>query len=188
MGKSYIPDNPLVDDFTGMLKSGVQKATLYGKYLGKLAKGKTVRYKIPDNSMKPYLNKGDVVIIKHATVSNIGVGDIVFYRKGDELVIRRVIRKIEKVGETIIFTKAESSKKAEPPVKPSQIIGKVVKAERWGKEISLPPANFYQKITAYGTIPLYKVVFNTIAGIIPFVHPEDELLDEWGRRKTTNKK
>lgn len=187
MGRKYAPDNPVIDNFSNILSSNVKKASAYGKCIGTISKGKTLKIKINDNLMKPYLKRGDVVTIKPATIDHVEPGDLLFYRLGDSMLIRKIIRKIERVGESTIFAKAETSRKPEKPIKPSQVFGKVIKIERNKKEVHLPPkANFFQKATAYGTIPVQKIILRALGAMVPFYHPKDELLDEWGRRKYKN--
>lgn len=172
----YIPYNPIVDNFSGELDSGVLDASKYGKHLGILGKGKSLKVNIPDNAMSPALRKGDVLTIKPASIDKIGVGNLVYFRKGSVLVVRRVIRSVIKRGKTYLITKADSSSTPEKVVKASQVFGKVSRLERNGRKIGVPNyAGFFNKITCFGTVPLYKVILRAIVSFIPFIHMKDDI-------------
>jgi len=172
----YIPYNPVIDNFSGELDSGVLDASKYGKNLGILGKGKSLKVKVSDNSMSPTLLKGDIITVKPASIDRMKVGDLVYFRKGSALVVRRVIRSVIKTGETYLITKADSSSTPEKTVKASQVFGKVAKLEREGRNIAVPNhAGFFDKITCFGTVPFYRVILRTIVSVIPFVHLKDDV-------------
>jgi hypothetical protein len=170
----YSPVNPVVDNFASVLNQGVNKATQYGKYMDTLGNGKDLKIVISDKDMRPAFEPGDTVTIKQSTIDMIRVGDLVFYRLGSSLVLRRVIRSVIKPGDTFVITKAETSKTPEKSVKASQIVGKVVKLERKGKNIRVPnQAYFFDRITYFGTIPLHTALIRKFLTFVPFVRQND---------------
>lgn len=176
MESKYTPYNPVIDDFSEALDDGVVNATKYGEFLGKLGKGKDNKFTITDSQMRPALYTGDVATIKPCRLDEIKVGNLVFYRLGSQMVVRRVIRTVIKVGETTLVTKADSSNKADRPVRASQVVGKVVKLTRDGRNMAVPNyANFWEKLTCYGTIPFHQVLLRGILSFIPFVHLKDDV-------------
>lgn len=173
---SYRPYNPVVEDFTQQLDSGIGDASQHGKVMGSMEKGKNIVVVIPDNNMAPALKKDDKVTIKSSRLDGLKVGNLVFYRLGSNMVVRRVIRSVIKPNDTYLITKADNISKMDKPVKASQIVGKVIKLERNGRNISVPSyANIFQKMTCYGTIPFHQALFKALLSVIPFVHPKDDI-------------
>ncbi|MCD4783917.1 MAG: S24 family peptidase [Candidatus Eremiobacteraeota bacterium] len=172
----YVPLNPVIDNFSHELNSGVLNATKYGKNVGALGKGKSLKVTIRDNAMIPAIRKGDVVTVKSASIDKMNVGDLVYFRKGGTLIVRRVIRSVIRTGETYLTTKADSSSAPEKSVKASQVFGKITRLERNGKNVRVSSyVGIINKITCFGTIPLYRVILRTIVSVIPFVHMKDDV-------------
>lgn len=175
MEKKYVPLNPVVDDFTGELSHGIRNASQYGKFMDTLGHGKELKITISDALMDPALRKGDIVTIKPTSIDKMNVGDLLFYRLGPTMVVRRVIKSVIQIGDTYLVTKADTSNVPEKSVKASQVIGKVIKVERNGKNIRVPnQASFFDKLTAFGTIPFHVALFRKILSFIPFVRPKDD--------------
>jgi len=80
---------------------------------------------VASESMKPSLNKGDLVVIDQKS-HNLDKNDIIAYRKGSKIIIHR-INKIEKNGDDInYYTKGDNNKKNDDLiVKADMILGKV---------------------------------------------------------------
>ncbi len=80
------------------------------------------------NSMKPYIKRGDVVLvrkIKHEDIKNICLGDIIEYQIDNKIVIHRVINIIEgSGGKRTFITKGDANNAADPnPVEEKQVLG-----------------------------------------------------------------
>ena len=80
---------------------------------------------VASESMKPSLNKGDLVVIDQKS-HNLDKSDIIAYRKGAKIIIHR-INKIEKNGDDInYYTKGDNNRKNDDLiVKDDMILGKV---------------------------------------------------------------
>ncbi|MCE1245225.1 MAG: hypothetical protein LWY06_01130 [Firmicutes bacterium] len=176
MERGYTPINPVVDNFNSELSRGVNKATQYGKYMNTLGHGKDLVISISDKDMHPAFEPGDSITIKPATIDQIRVGDFVFYRLGSMVVIRRVIRSVIKLGDTYLVTKAERSKTPEKPVKASQVVGKVIKLERKGRNMRVPNyASILNKLTCFGTVPFHTALIRKFLSFVPYVRVQDDL-------------
>lgn len=172
----YQPYNPVSENFNKDLNTGVADITRTSKYVGALRGSKACEVIVSDNLMKPALRKDDVVTITPATIDKIKVGDFVFYRQGNNMVARRVIKRVIEPGEIYLITKQESSKTPEKRLRASTIVEKVSKLMRNGKEIKVPNrASFIDELSAFGTIPFGKVILKFIAIFIPFLHVDDGL-------------
>ncbi|MDD2360001.1 MAG: signal peptidase I, partial [Syntrophaceticus schinkii] len=83
---------------------------------------------IYSGSMRPSIEVGDIVIVAQKNTSLLDVGDVISYRVKDSPIptVHRVIT-IEGDGSSKAFiTKGDDNKEADQPVKPEQVMGKVV--------------------------------------------------------------
>ena len=174
MKNGYKPYNPVTENFAKDLNTGVKDVTRCGKYIGALRGDKPCEVCISDRLMEPALKDGDVVTIVPATLDKIKVGDFVFFRQGQKMVVRRVIKSVIKPGETFLITKPDSSKEPDKPLRASQVVGKVGKLFRHGKYIKVPnSASFFNKLSAFGVVPPFTVFLKFIAIFIPFLNIDD---------------
>lgn len=78
-------------------------------------------FKVASGSMKPYLNIGDIIIIKKSDVYKIK--DVITYKEGNKsFVTHRVVA----INEDGIITKGDTNNTNDAPVKDEEILGKVV--------------------------------------------------------------
>lgn len=65
---------------------------------------------IATGSMKPNINKGDVVVIeKNNNYKNIKIGDVLAFKHNDILIVHRVINIIEEEGKYYFYTKGDNN-------------------------------------------------------------------------------
>jgi len=109
----------------------VKSATLAKEIL---KRGYCVRIPTLGSSMFPLISS--IVHIEPATAEDIKVGDIAVYSSGEKLVAHRLVRKMFKGGKEILVVKGDTwLDKSE--VFAEDIIGKVIKAEKWGIQLNL---------------------------------------------------
>jgi signal peptidase len=77
-------------------------------------------------SMEPTVMSGDVVITRDVTAESVEVGDIIRYRRDDIFILHRVVEIQKDDGEIRFITRGDANHTLDPPVKPSQLNGKVV--------------------------------------------------------------
>lgn len=85
-------------------------------------------------SMFPVLSTGDSVIV--SSVDNLKKGDIILFRKDENIVCHRVMKIISREGKVFYVTRGDSLFYDDAPVSVDDIIGKVSIIER--KRMSLP--------------------------------------------------
>lgn len=172
----YQPYNPVSENFNKDLNTGVADVSRTSKYVGAMRGNKPCEVIIPDQLMEPALMKDDMAVITPATIDKIKVGDFVFFRQGNRMVVRRVIKRVIDPKEIYLITKPESSRTPDKRLRASTIVGKVSKLSRNGQEIKVPNrGSFIDELSAFGTIPFGKVVLKFIAIFIPFLHVDDGL-------------
>lgn len=102
-----------------------------------LSKGSCLRFRARGGSMHPFIRDGDVLKVEPAEVSEIKLGDVIFYRTGSRPVAHRVIRKVSENGKAFLVTKGDSSPSSDQPVYPEDLLGKIVAVERNGLDLRL---------------------------------------------------
>lgn len=78
-------------------------------------------FKVASGSMVPYLNVGDIIVIKKSDVYK--TEDIITYKEGDKSFVTHRIVSIDEDGVT---TKGDANNTNDKPVKDDEILGKVV--------------------------------------------------------------
>jgi signal peptidase len=101
-----------------------------------LSLGLGVRFRAPGTSMHPTIRHGDVITVEPVSPANLERGDIIFYRLQDSFIAHRIVSFEEKNGCGLTFVlRGDASKNCDIPVKPEQVLGKVVCLERGHRRI-----------------------------------------------------
>lgn len=77
-------------------------------------------------SMQPTLEAGDLVIVRDIDPSEIDVGDVIRFRKGDVPVIHRVVDLDDSGARPVFITRGDNNDKDDPPVLAANVDGEVV--------------------------------------------------------------
>ncbi|MDP2157041.1 MAG: signal peptidase I [Nitrospirota bacterium] len=93
-----------------------------------LGDGFNVRLNTRGFSMFPLIRTGDRIIIK--SVRSPALGDVIVFKKNDELVCHRLRRIFVENGTTFLQTKGDNQFKPDEPITSSEILGKVVEIDR----------------------------------------------------------
>jgi len=93
-----------------------------------LGDGFNVRLNTRGFSMFPLIRTGDRIIIK--PVRSPAPGDVIVFKRNDELVCHRLRRISMKDGITFLQTKGDNQFKPDEPITLSDILGKVVEIDR----------------------------------------------------------
>ncbi len=85
-------------------------------------------YVIVSGSMEPTISLGDIAIVKKIrNVSQVGLGDIIAFKFGDEVVMHRIVAIEQESNIPVFVTKGDANRDIDPwVVEPDKIIGKVV--------------------------------------------------------------
>ena len=99
-----------------------------------LQDGQSIRFCAHGMSMKPTIQHGDFVTVEPVEPSDIRRGDIVLYRTRDHVIAHRVVGLT--ASRRFLFC-GDGIETADQPVRPDQILGKVVALERDGHLLRL---------------------------------------------------
>lgn len=132
-----------------------------------LDKGASFRFRAKGFSMSPFIKDGDVLTVALWQGTTPRLGDVVvFTHPGTgKLIIHRVI---EKKTDSYL-TKGDNSPEGDGLISKADILGRVTKAERNGKEISLglgPERFVIAFLTRRGLFPLLRPVWRFVRLII----------------------
>jgi signal peptidase I len=103
-----------------------------------LKRGALLRFQVPGDSMHPFIQDGDVLMVEPANIAKVGVGEVILYYRADKRLIAHRIIRINRQGEsTVLTTQGDSLDRADPPIQPEQVLGKVIMIERNSRRLRL---------------------------------------------------
>ena len=86
--------------------------------------------------MHPTIRHGDVITVEPVAPSNLKMGDIILYRLRNDFIAHRIMNIEERNGCGLTFIlRGDASTNCDVPVKPEQVLGKVVCLERGHRSI-----------------------------------------------------
>ena len=101
-----------------------------------LSLGFGVRFRAPGTSMHPTIRHGDLITVEPVAPSNLKRGDIILCRLQNGFIAHRLVNIEERNGCGLtFFLRGDASTTCDAPVKPAQVLGKVVCLERGHRRI-----------------------------------------------------
>ena len=101
-----------------------------------LSLGFGVKFRAPGTSMHPTIRHGDLITVEPVASSNLKRGDIILYRLQNAFIAHRLVNIEERNGCGLTFIlRGDASTTCDAPVKPAQVLGKVVRVERGHRRI-----------------------------------------------------
>jgi signal peptidase I len=103
-----------------------------------LSLGFGVRFRAPGTSMHPTIRHGDLITVEPVEPSNLKRGDIILYRLQKDFIAHRIVNIEERNGCGLtFFLRGDASVSEDAPVKPEQVLGKIVCLERGHRSIDV---------------------------------------------------
>ena len=84
-----------------------------------------LKLKVTGSSMLPSVFPGDTVIVERTDVSGTREGDIVLVSRDGRLFAHRLLEKRTEAHASIVLTKGDSMRQADPAVEDDRVLGKV---------------------------------------------------------------
>lgn len=130
-----------------------------------LSEGKSLRIKAHGYSMYPCIKPGSLLLIEPIDLKGAPcAGEIIAIRRGNGLVVHRLVKKVVKNGITLYIARGDSNAYADNPVKIEKIAGRIIGAETTGENpvkadirINTHPKYFYNRIRVIGLLILKKL-------------------------------
>lgn len=103
-----------------------------------------VRLRAFGTSMVPSLLPGDLISIERANLCEILPGEIVLFSQNGRLFVHRVASRSNSLGAPCLITRGDRLCHNDPPVFSSELLGRVVSAERGNQQIKsiAPPGGW----------------------------------------------
>jgi len=105
-----------------------------------LAAGGAVRFRAEGDSMRPTICGGEVVTAAPIADGRIVAGDVLLVRSGARLLAHRVVAIERADRERLVYLRGDAKSGCDAPVRPSEILARVVGVERDGRTIGLAGA------------------------------------------------
>jgi len=86
-------------------------------------------------SMLPALWPGDILEIRRQSATEILPGQLVLYERDGCFVTHRVVEKLHQQGRTLLVTRGDRLRKPDLPVRPEQVLGRVIAIQRGNHRI-----------------------------------------------------
>jgi signal peptidase len=98
-----------------------------------LGRGALLRFRAHGNSMHPFIESGDILVVEPIAQNSANEGDVIFYRRFDGALTAHRLIKVGRVKDsTVLMTKGDSLDYFDPPLRPEQVLGRVITVERDG--------------------------------------------------------
>ena len=82
-------------------------------------------------SMYPIIRDGDRIRVTPATIDEIDVGDVVFFRSGERLLVHRAVGYVSEDGCTGLRARGDRFRQEDPPFGQAELIGRVATVFRY---------------------------------------------------------
>ena len=92
-----------------------------------------LRLRVLGTSMAPSILPGDLVSIQRATLDEISRGEIVLFSRDGRLFVHRVVSVAPAPNAPCLITRGDRLRNDDPPVSPSEFLGRVLSIERGGR-------------------------------------------------------
>jgi len=102
-----------------------------------LCSGGTVTLRVFGGSMWPWLRSGDALSVRREDAARIHRGEVVLFAREGRLFAHRVIRKLARDGRAVLITKGDALPHADAPLEAAELLGRVFRVRRAGREFAL---------------------------------------------------
>ncbi len=135
------------------------QSAIHHLILNQFGNGRKIALRVCGKSMYPLIRKGDPIHIEKCEPRALSIGDIITFEKDGFYVTHRVLWVRNKGNAIRLVTKGDNEINVDPPVSPSQILGKVAAVERADRILHLesPPWRFINRLL--GILFLVEMIF-----------------------------
>ncbi len=135
---------------------------VYATLLHLLDSGKDVEVPVYGLSMFPMILPGDKVLVRRVDITELKVGDPVFFKRGDHIIFHRLSKFNHE--HNFYLTKGDGLKQFDSPFKAEHFIGKAIKQCRGVREVRLLRKVWLSKVMVFLS-PLLGFFFFYLARI-----------------------
>ena len=100
----------------------------YAERNNKIVENKKYFFNIVSESMKPYLNINDIIIVEKNSYDNLNVGDVITYKKNNNIITHRIVQKEYINNQPTFITKGDRNETIDDErVYFENVYGKIIK-------------------------------------------------------------
>jgi signal peptidase I len=115
--------------------SGEEFADLSHQLLGR---GLQMRFSARGESMRPFVQDGDVLVVEPAGAWRPRLGDVLFYRDSEGAICaHRLVRLRRLGGKSLLVTRGDNALGSDEVLRPGQVLGRIIAIERAAGSVRL---------------------------------------------------
>jgi hypothetical protein len=95
-----------------------------------------ISLRVHGTSMLPWVQPGDVALVRQASLENVRCGDVVLFRRENHLLVHRIVEKRGSLAAEY-FAKGDAHPNSDGRVEEKELLGRVVRLYRGRKRIDL---------------------------------------------------
>jgi hypothetical protein len=96
-----------------------------------------ISLRVHGTSMLPWVQPGDVALVRQASLDNVRCGDVVLFRRENHLLVHRIVEKRGTLEAAQFFAKGDAHPNSDGRVEEKELLGRVVRLYRGRKRIDL---------------------------------------------------
>jgi hypothetical protein len=96
-----------------------------------------ISLRVHGTSMLPWVQPGDVALVRRASLDHVRCGDVVLFRRENHLLVHRIVEKRGSLDAAEYFAKGDAHPNSDGRVEEKELLGRVVRLYRGRKRIDL---------------------------------------------------
>lgn len=96
-----------------------------------------ISLRVHGTSMLPWMRPGDIALVRRISAEHARCGDIVMFRRENQLFVHRVVEKRNSLNAAKLFSKGDAHPSADGAVEEQELLGRVVRIYRNCRRIDL---------------------------------------------------
>jgi hypothetical protein len=96
-----------------------------------------ISLRVHGTSMQPWVQPGDIALVRQASLENVRCGDVVLFRRENHLLVHRIVEKRGSLEAAEFFAKGDAHPDSDGRVQEKELLGRVVRLYRGQKRIDL---------------------------------------------------
>jgi hypothetical protein len=96
-----------------------------------------IALRVHGTSMLPWVQPGDVALVRQASLDHVRCGDVVLFRRENHLLVHRIVEKRGSLDAAEYFAKGDAHPNSDGRVEEKELLGRVVRLYRGRKRIDL---------------------------------------------------
>src|SRR5437879_4418519 len=102
-----------------------------------LMRGGRVSLRVHGTSMQPWMRPKDIALIRQISIENVRCGDVVLFRRENQLFVHRIVEKRGPLNAARLFSKGDAHPTSDGVVQEQELLGRVMRIYRNGRRIDL---------------------------------------------------